>query len=143
MKLRAAIAEHAVEDVAARLFPGGTRDSARGALRRSVVAAREKPPADWELVLKRNPDYVGSKPKHDRIVIQNVQPATQKLNVQSGTAQIALDVSPDDAKNLNSGGTSVIRASLTPSWPVNCTNALSQPRSSHRPSGKVRMSGTK
>jgi peptide/nickel transport system substrate-binding protein len=61
-----------------------------------------------QIVLKRNPYYVGPKPKWDKIVIQNVQPETQKLNVQTGQAQIALDISPQEAKSLNGGGTKVI-----------------------------------
>lgn len=61
-----------------------------------------------QIVLTRNPNYVGTKPKYDKIVIQNVQPATQKLNVQTGQAQIALDISPDEAKTLNGGSTKVI-----------------------------------
>jgi peptide/nickel transport system substrate-binding protein len=61
-----------------------------------------------QVVLKRNPYYVGPKPKYDKIVIQNVQPETQKLNVQTGQAQIALDISPQEAKSLNGGSTKVI-----------------------------------
>ena len=61
-----------------------------------------------KIVLKRNPSYVGTAPRWDKIVIENVAPATQKLNVQSGTAQIALDISPDNAKNLDGGSTKVI-----------------------------------
>jgi len=61
-----------------------------------------------QIVLKRNPYYAGPKPKWDKIVIQNVQPETQKLNVQTGQAQIALDISPQEAKSLNGGGTKVI-----------------------------------
>ena len=61
-----------------------------------------------QVTLKRNPNYAGSTPAWDKVVIQNVAPATQKLNVQSGQAQIALDISPDDAKTLNGGTTKVI-----------------------------------
>ena len=61
-----------------------------------------------QIVLKRNPYYAGPKPKWDKIVIQNVQPATQKLNVATGQAQIALDISPQEAKSMNGGGTKVI-----------------------------------
>ncbi len=61
-----------------------------------------------KIVLKRNPSYVGTAPRWDKIVIENVAPATQKLNVQSGNAQIALDISPDSAKNLDGGSTKVI-----------------------------------
>ncbi|MBU4215877.1 MAG: ABC transporter substrate-binding protein [Actinobacteria bacterium] len=61
-----------------------------------------------KIVLKRNPNYVGTAPTWDKIVIENVAPATQKLNVQSGTAQIALDISPDGTKGVDGGSTTVI-----------------------------------
>ena len=62
-----------------------------------------------QITLKRNPNYSGPKPAWDKVVIQNVAPATQKLNVQSGQADIALDISPDDAKTLDAGSTKVIK----------------------------------
>ncbi|HEY0118849.1 MAG TPA: ABC transporter substrate-binding protein [Cellulomonas sp.] len=61
-----------------------------------------------KIVLKRNPSYVGAAPAYDRIVIQNVQPSTQKVDVASGQAQVALDISPDEAKALDGGATKVI-----------------------------------
>ena len=63
-----------------------------------------------QIVLDRNPHYDGPKPKWDKIVVANTKPATQKLNVASGQAQIALDISPDDAKTLGTGETKVVHA---------------------------------
>ena len=39
------------------------------------------------VVLKANPDFAWYAPANSRIVLENVAPATQKINVQSGTAQ--------------------------------------------------------
>lgn len=60
------------------------------------------------VTLKLNPEYVGTAPRYSRIVLENVQPATQKINVQSGTAQIVTDLSADEAKGLDGGQTKVI-----------------------------------
>lgn len=54
-----------------------------------------------QVVLARNPAYDGtSKPTYGRVVIRNVAGATQKINVQGGDAQVALDLSGDQVKGL-------------------------------------------
>ena len=49
-------------------------------------------------MLTANPTYWGTKPKFSQVVVRNVQPATQLLDVQRGTNEISLDLSPDQAK---------------------------------------------
>ncbi|MFC6706871.1 ABC transporter substrate-binding protein [Flexivirga alba] len=50
--------------------------------------------------LGTNPHYTGTAPGYSKVVIQNVVPATQKVNLQSGTAQLALDVDPQSAAQM-------------------------------------------
>ncbi|MCT9930223.1 ABC transporter substrate-binding protein [Planotetraspora sp. A-T 1434] len=57
-----------------------------------------------EVVLKRNAKYWGArKPVYDKVVIRNVQAATQKLNVQRGDSQVALDLSGDQLAGISGG----------------------------------------
>lgn len=57
-----------------------------------------------QVVLEKNPRYAGSaKPAYDKIVIRNVQAPTQKLNVQRGDSQIALDLTADQVEGLSGG----------------------------------------
>ncbi|MEV4223058.1 ABC transporter substrate-binding protein [Nonomuraea sp. NPDC049725] len=53
-----------------------------------------------QVVLKANPKYYGAKPAYDKVVIRNVEAATQKLNVQRGDSQIALNLSGDQVTNM-------------------------------------------
>lgn len=57
--------------------------------------------ATSQVVFTVNPNYSGDKPAYDRVVLRNVQGETQLLNIQSGESQIALDLSPDQAAQLN------------------------------------------
>lgn len=54
--------------------------------------------------LVANPKYAGTKPAYTKVIIKNAQAATQKVDLQSGQAQIATDISPQDANSLTSGG---------------------------------------
>lgn len=60
-----------------------------------------------ETILAANPDYWGEPPVYDRVVLRNVEAATQALNVQSGQSGIVLDLAADqlgqlrDDSNLN------------------------------------------
>ena len=61
-----------------------------------------------QVVLAKNPQYTGpDKPTYDKVVIRNVQAPTQKLNVQRGDSQIALDLSSDQVQGI-SGGLNVL-----------------------------------
>jgi peptide/nickel transport system substrate-binding protein len=56
-----------------------------------------------QVVLTANKNYDGSdKPTYSRVVIQNVQGPTQKINVQGGNADVALDLSGTQATGLAS-----------------------------------------
>lgn len=66
-----------------------------------------------KIVFKLNPHYAGSKPAYDRIVLDNVESATQKVNIQAGTSQVALSLSPDQLKGLDAGKTKVIAGDST------------------------------
>jgi peptide/nickel transport system substrate-binding protein len=54
-----------------------------------------------EVVLTPNASYWGTKPKYSKVVIRNVQANVQRLNVLKGESQIAVDLSPDQAKGLD------------------------------------------
>ncbi|SDJ84517.1 peptide/nickel transport system substrate-binding protein [Nonomuraea maritima] len=53
-----------------------------------------------QVTLKANPAYHGTKPAYDRVVIRNVEAATQKLNVSRGDSQIALNLSGDQVAGM-------------------------------------------
>ncbi|MFI6706693.1 ABC transporter substrate-binding protein [Nonomuraea sp. NPDC050478] len=53
-----------------------------------------------QVVLKANPQYHGDKPAYEKVVIRNVESATQKLNVQRGDSQLALNLSGDQVANM-------------------------------------------
>lgn len=55
-----------------------------------------------KVVLTTNLKYDGNKPVYGRVVIQNVEGATQKINVQGGSADLALDLSGTQAQGLGS-----------------------------------------
>ncbi|GAA1193359.1 ABC transporter substrate-binding protein [Pseudonocardia alaniniphila] len=55
-----------------------------------------------QAVLTRNTAYNGpDKPAYGTVVIRNVKAATQALNVQKGDSQVALDLSGDQVKGLD------------------------------------------
>ncbi|NEB80900.1 ABC transporter substrate-binding protein [Streptomyces sp. SID14478] len=56
-----------------------------------------------QVVLRANKEYYGAEPAYDKVVIRNVEAATQKLNVQRGESQVALNLSGDQAKNIAAG----------------------------------------
>lgn len=56
-----------------------------------------------QTVVKVNPSYWGAKkPAYSRVVMRNVQANTQRINVQKGDSQLALDLSPDQVSGLSS-----------------------------------------
>lgn len=64
--------------------------------------------ASAQVVLKANKEYTGEKPAHDRIVLRNVEGPTQKLNVEKGESQVALDLNPDQVAELAGADVKVI-----------------------------------
>lgn len=57
--------------------------------------------ATSQIVLAENPEFGGEAPETSRIVLRNVSGETQKLNVQSGESQIAIDLNPDQIAELS------------------------------------------
>jgi peptide/nickel transport system substrate-binding protein len=64
-----------------------------------------------QVVLTANPSYWGAKPKFSTVIVRNVLPATQLLDVQRGTNEISLDLSPDQASKVSSS----VKVAETPS----------------------------
>jgi peptide/nickel transport system substrate-binding protein len=58
---------------------------------------------ETEVVLVRNENFWGEAPEWPRVVLRNNEAATQRLNVQSGESQLALDISGDDLAGLPEG----------------------------------------
>lgn len=54
-----------------------------------------------QVVFKANPNYQGDKPAYSRVVLRNVEGPTQKLNVEKGESQVALDLNPDQVAELS------------------------------------------
>ncbi|GAA1275561.1 ABC transporter substrate-binding protein [Sphaerisporangium rubeum] len=68
--------------------------------------------AQSQVVLTANPKYWGpDKPTYTKVVLRNVESATQKLNVQRGDSQVALDLSGDQIKTVGGDYTKVQTAS--------------------------------
>jgi peptide/nickel transport system substrate-binding protein len=63
-----------------------------------------------QVVLQANPSYWGPKPKFSTVIIRNVTAPAQLLDVQRGTNEIALDLSPAQA-----GGLRNVNVEKTPS----------------------------
>ncbi len=61
-----------------------------------------------KVVLKANPHFGGTKPAYGRVVVENVDAPTQKVNVQAGSAQLALNLGPDQVKGLDTAKTQVV-----------------------------------
>ena len=56
-----------------------------------------------KVVFGPNPKYAGKKPVYGRVVLQNVQSPQQKINVEGGQANVALNLNADQVKGLGSG----------------------------------------
>jgi peptide/nickel transport system substrate-binding protein len=54
-----------------------------------------------KIVLKANPNYNGPKPAKSPIILRNVAAAVELLDIQAGDAQIALDLNPNQVKQLD------------------------------------------
>ncbi|HLJ61747.1 MAG TPA: ABC transporter substrate-binding protein [bacterium] len=68
--------------------------------------------AGQELVLVRNPNFWGSRPKLERIVIRNVpDPVTQALQVVRGDLDVAANIGPDQIPSLRRAPNVVVQTS--------------------------------
>lgn len=63
-----------------------------------------------KVVLKANEHYAGTKPVYGRVVLDNVDAATQKVNAQAGSTQLAFSLGPDQVTDMNGGRTKVVTA---------------------------------
>ena len=61
-----------------------------------------------QVVFTKNPKYTGDAPAYDRVVLRNVQGPTQKLNIQAGESQVALDLNPDQVAELDGSDVTVL-----------------------------------
>ncbi|MET0353565.1 MULTISPECIES: ABC transporter substrate-binding protein [Plantibacter] len=61
-----------------------------------------------QVVFTANPEYTGTKPAYERVVLRNVQGPTQKLNVEAGDSQVALDLNPDQVSELDDSKVKII-----------------------------------
>lgn len=94
---------------------GGTTDAKDGAEKYLNTASAGSGPytlsslnVNSQAKLVRNPKYNGDDtPTYDTIVVRNVQSPTQKLNVQKGDSQVALDLSGDQVQGLGNNLTVV------------------------------------
>ena len=66
--------------------------------------------ATSQIVLNANKEFAGDKPAMSRIVLRNVNGETQKINVQSGQSQVAIDLNPDQVGELDAATVNVITA---------------------------------
>lgn len=57
--------------------------------------------ADSQVVLTANENYNGPAPKYKKVVLRNVSADTQLTDIQSGQAQVAFDLNPDQVKSLD------------------------------------------
>jgi peptide/nickel transport system substrate-binding protein len=63
-----------------------------------------------QVVLKANPNYWGPKPVYSTVILRNVPAATQQLDIQDGQAQVAINISTQDAPSLDTSKVNVIAA---------------------------------
>ena len=55
-----------------------------------------------EADLQANPNYWGPKPTYNKVIVRNVPSATQQLDIQDGQAQMALNITLQEAQSLGS-----------------------------------------
>jgi peptide/nickel transport system substrate-binding protein len=67
-----------------------------------------------QIVLTANPSYWGPKPKFQRVVLRDMEAASQLLNVQRGGDQVALDLSSQQASTLANNSTVQVHSSASP-----------------------------
>ncbi|MFD1881556.1 ABC transporter substrate-binding protein [Paracoccus pacificus] len=80
------------------------------------------------VVLEANQNYVGEKPKLDRVLIRHVaETGTQRLMVENGDVDIARDLTPDDLRALEQTEGIQITSALKPQlifWTFNTANEV-------------------
>ncbi|WP_143338166.1 ABC transporter substrate-binding protein [Demequina sp. NBRC 110054] len=69
-----------------------------------------------ETVLVANPDYWGDAPEYDRVVLRNATADAQLMDIQSGTADVALDLGSDQTASLEGNDSIVVSTSASPTF---------------------------
>jgi peptide/nickel transport system substrate-binding protein len=67
-----------------------------------------------QITLTANPNYWGPKPKFQTVVLRNMSASTQYLNVQRGADQVALDLSSQQADQLNRNSSLQVHTNASP-----------------------------
>ena len=67
-----------------------------------------------EVDLTANPSYWGPKPFYNKVVIRNIQAPAQLIDIQKGSNEVALDLSPDQASTLSGSGAVKVNAIAGP-----------------------------
>ena len=67
-----------------------------------------------EVDLVANPTYWGPKPAFSTVVVRNIQAPAQLINIQKGSNEIALDLSPDQATTLSGANSVQVKAIAGP-----------------------------
>jgi len=63
-----------------------------------------------EVDLTANSAYWGPKPFYNTVVVRNIQAPTQLIDIQKGSNEVALDLSPDEASTLTGSGSLKVNA---------------------------------
>ena len=63
-----------------------------------------------EVDLVANPSYFGTKPFYNSVVIRNIEAPTQQIDIQKGSNEVALDLSPDQASSLSGNSSLQVKA---------------------------------
>jgi peptide/nickel transport system substrate-binding protein len=63
-----------------------------------------------QIILQANTNYWGAKPAYSKVIMRNAPTATQRFDVQDGQAQLAIDISSQDAASLNASAVNVTTA---------------------------------
>lgn len=67
-----------------------------------------------EVVITANPNYWGEAPVYNRVVLRNATAEAQLMDVQSGTANLALDLGSDQLATLEGNDSVIISTSSAP-----------------------------
>ncbi|MET7303473.1 ABC transporter substrate-binding protein [Embleya sp. NPDC005575] len=85
-----------------------------------------------EVILTRNDNYWGAKPKYAKVVVRNVPANTQQLNVLSGESQISLDMSPDQAVKVKGQAQVLQQPTPTTAFLFSNDNPATSPTTSNK-----------
>lgn len=67
-----------------------------------------------EVDLTANPNYWGPKPYYNTVVVRNIQAPAQLLDIQKGSNEVAIDLSPDQASTLSGNSKLQVKAIAGP-----------------------------